>query len=78
VRAVIELVETHSAGEDAYTVIEMFGKAGADLNMDDGALLEAAIKHSTDEEGILEAMIAAGADLGQHGRLALQTARKAS
>jgi hypothetical protein len=73
VREVTKLVVACSDGEDTYTVIELLGKAGADLSCDDGELLDAAFKRSSGS--LLKALAAAGVDIREHGKAALRSVR---
>jgi hypothetical protein len=72
VHEVINVVRDHEAGSDMAAVIELLAKSGADLDVDDGALLKTAVKYCS--VSILEAVIEAGADIRRHGKAAAQLA----
>jgi hypothetical protein len=77
---VLAAIKEHGVSKELCEVVKVLGKAGADLSIEKGALLMAAIQaHKQDADlgdgaELLEQLVLAGADIGMHGAAALRAA----
>jgi hypothetical protein len=75
VKEVLRVVKKHGVSRELGEVVEALGKAGADLNAEEGALLMAAAKaESYNRFEFLEALLRGGLDVRIHGDAALRAA----
>jgi hypothetical protein len=79
VKEAIRAIRKHNGKEELYElieVVEVLGKAGADLNIEEGALLTAAAQaqFSWEKLELLKALLRGGLDVRIHGEAALKAA----
>jgi hypothetical protein len=74
VREVLNIIKQQGIQHSLCSVVELLGKAGADLDVDGGALLRASAAPYLCNETWLEALVRGGADVRTHGARALRAA----